>query len=183
MPEPSARDILNWMMEYQKENNISKMCMQNVQYFCDCANASGTRHRARAEAMIAAKMVGDGDSFVVAGHLVAVLTDTETGKETMVEPSYEIRNIRGLTYMRTISDFVQWCDDIGVPPHSLHSEGITHYLRKHMHMVKIAERMNGGDLCITNKEEYDAQADFVDMKANQMRTRPTVALRRPAECA
>jgi hypothetical protein len=95
----------------------------------------------------------DTNTFV-GGHLVVVLDD-----ETIIDPSYDIFCLKNISYFDNIKDLM----DIFYDKVELKSKiDMKKLIRDHIHFMKISEKINNGELIITEKEHYNKQADYIE---------------------
>lgn len=149
-------DMLKMMYDYQRINSVNGNCVTNCQYLYDQIHdvhfidvkfkpviATGTRKR------ITNRHI-ELDHYSIV-HLVLVVNDGFM--EQIVDPSYEVVSLEDLKYYTTIKD---WKNN-HPKKDFVDKKGITDFLD----FVKIAQQMNDGQFCVTNREWYDGQADYI----------------------
>ena len=152
--------LKNAMYEYQKQNNITKQCVTNTQYLFDSYKASlKNRCQVKVKAVIVSSTNESmTDHFLTAGHVVVAIADNGSNDfSNIIEPSYEINCRKNIEYYDNVKDFIKYS----------HQELLKKYnmkvvIKGHIDFTKIAEKMNNGELCITDRELYHKQADYVE---------------------
>lgn len=133
------------LFTYQKKNGIVGQCVTNAQYFRDCLIASGAS--AKSVAVIAFTK----DKKVVV-HMVVEI------EGVLVDPSYEIAS-QVDTYYKTykeLRDTLPIIGTLGLSPRE--------FLETFLHFVEAANRQNQGEVIVSNKEYYNALADYIESK-------------------
>ena len=142
--------IVAAMYEFQKENNIKRMCVTNCLYLYDQVVVN--------KQVKAFYVVGYSTRLkkqvVCHGHVALVCN----GK--IVEPSYEIYELKEKRYFEC---FQALKNDTRTPNFN-GKEEVSAMLKKHLNFIKIANRINGGEFYITDKDYYNRQAHFIEDK-------------------
>lgn len=167
----------NMMMSFQKENNITDMCVTNTQYFMDSTNFSAGRKILQARATIAVKI----DHRVSADaidtqiklcqHMVCqvvpgikichpydkMLKQGNILKQgDIIDPSYEIAK-DDYRYFLSAGEVLK-----AFP--LLKKEEAEKVIREHLVFVQGAAAMNDGEIRVSNVDYYNKQADFLQGK-------------------
>lgn len=147
-------NIILSMREFQKENNIKKQCVTNVQYLCDTIKMN-TRGNVKAKAVLVFSSDNETETAIfVGGHLVVVLDD-----DTIIDPSYDIFCLKNKSYFDNIKDLVDMFDN----KVQLKSKiDIKKLVCDHIHFMKLADQINNGEFLITEKKFYNEQADYIE---------------------
>ena len=160
--------ICQAMREYQKLNNIVGCCMTNVQTLYDIVKSTYPDTDIQAKAVICINAIEADDSeFDQMCCLTSTPDDTKTPimKQTIhlmlkvdgvyYEPSYELYKDSPM-YFTSIKNLLE-----GVEPNTLIKDNLKETLPAFLNFVKLAERINAGELLITNypygKDYYDNQ--------------------------
>jgi hypothetical protein len=141
------------MREFQEKNGIQKQCVTNCQYLYDVIKLNGN-HNVKVKAVI---VISDMDTLGIISHLVVV------NNNTLLEPSYDVFSLQNKSYFDNTKDFMERFDNEFKQVAQLNlKESIGNFLA----LMKLADRINDGELVITDKEFYDRQADFIESKWN-----------------
>jgi hypothetical protein len=142
-------NLVNSMREYQKIHGIKGQCMTNVQYLFDCFKEN-KGFSAKAKAVIAVSTDETAmTTEIITGHLVIVLNDN-----LLLEPSYEIYSKKKIKYFYNIKHFKS-----AIAKKSI---DLKICISNHIVFIKLAERINNGELMINDKTFYDDQADYIE---------------------
>ena len=147
--------IVAAMYDFQKENNIERMCVTNCLYLHDQLVRNQLVVNKQVKAFY---VVGYSTRLkkraVCPGHVALVCN----GK--IVEPSYEIYELKEKRYFEC---FQALKNDTRTPNFN-GKEEVSAMLKKHLNFIKIANRINGGEFYITDKDYYNRQAHFIEDK-------------------
>lgn len=152
--------LVTLMHEYQKKHKVKGKCITNTTYLVDCLRMSGVN--ARAKAVIAYWFDHDGRAFYNCVHMVV-----ELGDDTIVDPSYEIDSIHDCHYVDKLHLAYPKCLEGAKVKH----EGIgkKEKVEAFLQFIEFAKRINDGEVLVTDREYYNAQADYVEHRARRMR--------------
>lgn len=145
--------IVLLMRNYQRINNIKQQCVTNVSYLYNQLKAWNMSHRAKVKAIFAVS--DDDDNFtVVAGHVVIYLDN-----ETIIEPSYDVFNLKNIRYFDNIKDvsneFKEEYKKIKF------KDKCEYYIKQHIEFMKIAEQINNGEILTANPTFLNNQGEYV----------------------
>jgi hypothetical protein len=142
------------MREFQKTNCIKYQCITNVQYLYDCAKIN-TALKIKAKAFIVVSLNDKTNTLTcVGGHLVVVsLNDNNT--ESIIDPSYDVFSLKNKLYFDNIKKLMDQYTDIS-------KEAFKQSISDFLYFIKLAERINNGELVICDKQFYDSQADYIE---------------------
>jgi hypothetical protein len=144
--------IIVAMREYQKQNNIEKQCITNVQFVFDMIKKIKLIGDVKAQAAI---IVSLGETRMIAGHLTIILEDG-----SIVEPSYDMFSLKDAMYFSNIKDFLLQVTNKEDKDAKLKMKEI---LNMHLIFVEIAEQMNNGKFVIGDDESfYIKQMDHIE---------------------
>jgi hypothetical protein len=141
--------IIKKMYEYQKNNNITNMCITNCVYLRDSLIVNG--FSAKVKPVIALYDNPIEKIYVVCIHMVIECNGH------ILDPSYEIHNTNA-EYFDTLGDVLP------VFKGNIHSRGLNkrELVDGFIRFIDFAKRINQGELLIVDKEYYDSQADYLD---------------------
>lgn len=145
---PHFEEIVSVMHEYQKTNNITKMCLTNVQYLYDSMNSSGIK--VKPIAVIVLIPDKENEILRICNHVVLKYNNK------IVEPSYEIGSLENTLYYEDYSKLPEYLKN--------DRETIKKTLKNHIDFINYTKRMETGDFIITDKDYYNKQADYVEKK-------------------
>lgn len=157
-------------LEYQKTNNIKKMCVTNCQIYLDLFTELMSQHsnvKLIAKAVIVVYTDKEKNAFCCcAGHIVLMWDD---GDPTICEISHEINILVNPSYYDNVKDFMNdWKDDWVRLSNSPHEDSeifcMKDIIATFLRMTKIAERMNTGEFIITNKKYYRDTCKYLQDK-------------------
>ena len=157
MDQAQLKRVICHMRNFQKHTDVKGQCVTNAQFLFDIikGNRIGS---ATAQAVIAISRDLEANTIqCMSGHVIIVLVVNDT--VIRIEPSYEVFCNENTTYFYNIKDFMN-----SVPPSAKEvftkKEVFTNFLA----FVKLAERINSGELVICDKQFYHDQADYVATK-------------------
>ena len=147
---PWAFFMVQKMYEYQKNNNITKMCITNTMYLVDTLNENG--HKASAKAVIAVSGY-DTDELQIFIHMVVECNGH------ILDPSYEV-HCKDAKYLDKLSAVIQLFN----AEEKYSSESLTkkELITQYINFIKFAEKINGRGFIVTDKKYYNAQADYIE---------------------
>ena len=154
-PELVEEHFIQWMIKYQKDNDIKKQCGTNVQYLYDFMVGSNPRksHYSSVKAAPVIAVYNDyekNESHVWGGHVVLVTTH-KNGSEERIDPSYEVVRRRP-EYYNTINDYK-------LAGGIVNRDLITNFID----FTKIADNINNPDVYfVSERDFYNNQADYVE---------------------
>jgi hypothetical protein len=93
-------DVLLHLIEYQKINNITRMCATNVQIMYDLITTRFPFNKVEVKSVAVIEQQVE-QSRVAIGHIVIILDD-----EILLEPSYEISRLNKPLYCFNVKDFI-----------------------------------------------------------------------------
>jgi hypothetical protein len=145
--------VLIGMHQFQKENEITKECITNVQYFYDIMNTEGLCVKAKPVFAIYSIINEMQYDTIVVIHMVIELKNGG-----IIDPSYEISSI----------DDCQYCDNtktliktLSTYPSPLSKEYITSAITKFLKFKNLADDINANKFIICDKEFYHNQHDYI----------------------
>ena len=143
--------IVLLMKYYQKNNNIKGQCITNSQYLYDYIKQNYPNKKITAKPVI---VVCNNDIENYSACIIhMVVYDEET--KTIYEPSHELDSLPNTYYFDSIHS-------IRKSVRNLPKKSMLYVIPQFLEFVTLAERINNGDLVISNKELYDKQADFIE---------------------
>lgn len=142
--EERVQDIVRGMWSYQQQHGIRGRCMDNALFLKDSINAVGGAARVKA---VFAEWTIDGQQCCGIHMVVQVLTK-------VIDPSYEVGQDPHAEYFPTIHGSRLASVD-GVPSEMSRRELVAAFLE----FVEIAQRINNGEVLVTDRQYYNAQAD------------------------
>lgn len=144
--------IIVAMREYQKQNNIEKQCITNVQFVFDMIKKMELIGDVKAQAAI---IISPSETRMIAGHVTLLLEDG-----SIVEPSYDMFRLKDAMYFSNIKEFLSQVENKEDEDAKLKMKEILHM---HLMFIKIAEQMNNGEFVISNDESfYINQMDHIE---------------------
>lgn len=144
-------DIVLLMKKYQKENNIKSQCVTNSQYLYDFIKSNYPEKKVIAKPVI---VICNNDIEKYSACIIhMVLYDKET--KTIYEPSHEIDILPNTHYFDNIHSVRK--SVVNLPKNSM-----SYVIPQILKFITLAERINIGDLVVTDREFYDKQADFIE---------------------
>jgi len=147
-------NIILSMREYQKKHNIKEQCITNVQYLYDFIKENTTSNVKTKAVLVFSSNKEESFCTFVGGHLVVVLDDT-----IILDPSYDIFCLKDKSYFYNIKSLVDMFND----KDELNSRfDIKKLINEHIHFTKLSDRINSGELIITDEDHYNKQADYIE---------------------
>ena len=136
------------MIQYQRDNQITKQCVTNTQYLFDCINQE-RKNKAKAKAVIVF-MRNDDSLTITAGHILVEYDNT------LIDPSYEISKNENAEYYDSIKVLRK--------RYELSTSELKFLIETHSRFIKLADRINSGELTISDLDHYNKQADYIENK-------------------
>lgn len=136
------------MYAYQKKNDIKHKCLTNTQYLHDSMKISGVHVKAKAVISFHRK----GKDTIITNHILVQLPDG-----TMLDPSYDIGS-ENVKYYETIESASNLLNEM--------NEELTkrEFVKLFIRFIEYAEKINSGEIVITDKDYYNNLADFMENK-------------------
>lgn len=150
------RHFIELMHKYQKENNITKQCVTNVQYLYDIFKCNVNEYFTFEAVPVMCIGIRNDAIIIVKGHLVFKIEDR------IIDPSYEIDSLENLHIYDNIKLFI---DALSVNE-ALHDFVKKDIITTFLTFKSFADQINSGGLVITDKDYYNKQADYVDANSN-----------------
>jgi len=165
--------ILESMLKYQKKHNIKSKCMTNVQYYRDALYGMGVMCKIKPTIYITRRDTDNALCFDI--HMTIKLNDI-----LYIDPSFEFLSEEKIAIFHTINDFMKYCkNNDNIRPLNNKGQETSLYrsvqenhvfvLKNFINLVKVAEDINNNKLCITDKNYYNAQADYVENKMKNLK--------------
>ena len=147
------RKVIDLMLEYQKAKGVVEQCMTNTQYLYDCIkqNLPSEAHKFRAEPCIVVAKTEDEHTILHINHFVIRF------EGHIIDASYEVYSQKEKKYCFTIAEFMKTIEGLEMPQEQM-KEVVSH----HITFLRLAKRMNDGELLVCDKEFYNAQADYIE---------------------
>jgi hypothetical protein len=159
-------NIINKMRQYQKENNIKRQCITNTQFLYHLIK-DNSNSKVEVKAVIVYGTNEEEDALVVVeGHLVIIIDD-----DVMIDPSYDVFNIKNNNYCYTFKEFIKVFNDIKILKETL---DVKKMIQTHINFTGYANDINNDIFTITEREHYDKQADFIGKYFNLKCFEPTL---------
>jgi hypothetical protein len=156
--EKTISNIILSMRKFQKNNNIKKQCLTNTQYLYDIIKSNNINN-VKVKAVFALSNNYDTDTSVfVGGHLILVLDN-----DVIIDPSYDIFSLKNISYFYNIKDLINTTNTtLSVNNKNKLKTIYRELMCNHCRFIKLAERINNGELIITDKIHYNNQADYIE---------------------
>lgn len=151
------------MIEYQAKNNITSQCLSNAQYLYDCLKGSkiGKAVRVKPVMVVSPETVKDGKTIwnIVSSHMVVILT-TETDSELVIECSHDVALLKERSYYDNVKDLLSNFDE------SFSRKSLSEWIniKAFLTFIKYADEINRGEFVIADRDNYLAQADYIEKK-------------------
>ena len=144
------------MHMYQIENKATGNCMSNTQYLRDTLIANNIDTK-----VIVVYVVGEKKDIPIISenHLVVKVN----GK--IIDPSFDVYGIKNKHYFESFDDLCKYCKNHPIYL-DIFNENKKYLLTSNIKMVKVATKINNGELCINNLEYYHAQDNYVKRVLN-----------------
>jgi len=155
--------LLKNMIEYQVKNNITSQCLSNAQYLYDCLKASKIGKAVRVKPVIVISPEKNEDGHInwniVSSHMVVIMT-TETNSELLIECSHEVALLKNRRYFDNVKDLLSNFDE------SFSRKSLSEWIniKAFITFIKYADEINRGEFLIADRDNYIAQADYVQEK-------------------
>lgn len=151
-----AFDLITEMYKYQKRRGIVKKCIDNTQFALDCIKESYPGANVKATAILMTSFDPDeGHMRVCGGHLVILVDDNH-----ILDPSYETSSAPNNRYFKTLSALLE-----AYPKVKNDKALLANTIKLFFDFSKFAERINNGDIMLTDRTYYNDQADFLERRA------------------
>jgi hypothetical protein len=156
--------IVSAMREYQRQNKIKKMCINNTQYLFDLLKVLIPEHKVEIKSVIGFCADENGISITITGHLVIYVNN-----EYVIDPSYDIFKIEHIlnSNLQVYANIIDFKNTIGDENYRvLYKEKKVmdekKLIKDAIQFQRFAKEMNEGRFIITDRDYYDNQADFVE---------------------
>lgn len=143
--------LLKHMNEYQKNNSIEKMCVNNVQILMDNFNSVNPNHPIKSQAVICFYYNKELNTKNIITHLVC------SWNGNIIDPSYEVNSIKECLYFKNVKELLEFFPEIK-DDKEFYNNSIKHFLT----FVDYSIRMNKGEFIITDKEYYNNINDYCE---------------------
>ena len=149
-------NVITSMMEYQKNNTITKHSVANAQYLHNIIKTSPHKIDVKAKAVIAVSTNYEENKITfVSGHVILMLDN-----EIMVDPSYDVSCMPNTTYFETVTDLINAVNDTDTLKQNVDIKQITF---EHIETMKISKLINDGKFAVVEKEQnhYKKQSEHI----------------------
>lgn len=158
--------IVSAMREYQRQNEIKKMCINNTQYLFDLLKVLIPEHKVEIKSVIGFCADDENDICItISGHLVIYVNN-----EYVIDPSYDIFKIEHVlnSNLQVYANIIDFKNTIGDENYKvLYKERKVldekKLIKDAIQFQRFAKEMNEGTFMITDRDYYDNQADFVEI--------------------
>jgi hypothetical protein len=151
--EKKIQLFIKYMIEFQKNNNIKGQCITNTQYLYDHINHNFSNIKHKAKAVIC--VTNNNNIITCIVHMVIIIDNN------IYDPSYEIISLNNLSYYDNIKTI------ISVLPH-VSKEMISKTFTGFIKFIELADKINKGGLLVCDKDFYNNQADYVEIKNKKL---------------
>uniref|UniRef100_A0A6C0LE21 Uncharacterized protein n=1 Tax=viral metagenome TaxID=1070528 RepID=A0A6C0LE21_9ZZZZ len=159
MTERFISNVVIGMREFQRINCIKNECVTNVQYLYDCFKINSAS-AIKAKPVIVVSIDDETQTFIcVGGHLIILLDDNET----IIDPSYDVFSLKNKSYYDNIKDLM---DSFNNESKEILKQIFQKSISKFLEFIKLADRINNGELVICDKKFYNNQADYIEKIVN-----------------
>lgn len=148
-------DIVLLMREFQRQHNVRGKCVNNTQYMLEVIKLLRISNAKAKAVYVFSNALELQATIFIGAHVVIELDDG-----TIIDPSYEIDNLKHKVYFDNIKTFIGKFDDIEKAK-LMKGIDVKQLIREHLRSVQLAEEMNTGKFIITDENYYKAQADYV----------------------
>lgn len=163
--------IVNFMYDYQRKEDINGQCLTNTQYLYHSVTASFPwMQKVKAIAVIAHRKIYtecgivDGKMQVELAHMCNTHVVLQINETQLIDPSAEV-NDQDMTYITyNIPAFLKRLKEAGMAETELKQ-----ILSRYLKFKSYADRINSGETIIVDEAFYNAQADYVEQKVNELR--------------
>lgn len=137
---------LEYMEQYQKENNITGKCLANTILWLNDMKKEYPTARAKAVLCLTNKEKENTTKYII--HMLVVIGDI------FIEPSYEISSIKDRVYYETFQDLIKHTIR---PPDTIESKAADkEVLKLFLNFLKVEEHINKSEVI----ECFDFQLDY-----------------------
>jgi hypothetical protein len=150
-------NVCNWMFKYQKLHHTEKMCITNTQILYDIIKYTYPHLKVEAKTVVCISNDDINSITRIITHVVVVINDTE-----IYDPSYEIISLQNVQYIENVKQFMRRTKDAA--PKELLIQTIDDIVA----LTKLANRINSGELIITDKDYYNELFDYLLSKCDGM---------------
>ena len=150
--EKKIQLFIKHMIEYQKNNNIKGKCVTNAQYLYDHINHNFTNIKCKAKAVVC--LGNDNNITKCICHMIIMIDDI------IYDPSYEIISLNDIYYFGNMKSFSSYIKKLQPFPEDIYLTTISNFIK----FLQYADKINNGELVITDKDFYNNQADYVEGK-------------------
>lgn len=157
--------IVSSMREYQRQNEIKKMCVNNTQYLFDLLKVLISEHKVEIKSVIG--FCADDENGIcttISGHLVICVNN-----EYVIDPSYDIFKIEHIlnSNLQVCANIIDFKNTIGDKNYRVFFKekkvmDEKKLIKDVIQFQRFAKEMNEGRFIITDRDYYDNQADFVE---------------------
>ena len=153
--EQRIGELVQQMRKYQEKYKTKKQCLANTQYLYDVIRMN-TNIDVKAKAVMVYSYDKDAnETKIIIGHMVVCI-----GEETIIDPSYEVYNLKNVKYFDNIKTFV---NSYNIKT----SYDVKKIIEEHVTFRGLAERMNKDEIIIANRKYYDKIADYIENTQNK----------------
>ena len=145
---------LEFILKYQKNNNITRHCITNVQYYRDHLKIEGYSPVVKPAICISTKNNNTNINFA---HLVIVINNT-----SIIDPSYEFKILKDKLYFHSIGNFIKYCKNNIIYNRVLEMYNLKDELDKFVNFIKYAKDINNNKLRVVCPKYYNKLADYVE---------------------
>lgn len=157
--------IVSAMREYQRQNEIKKMCINNTQYLFDLLKELIPEHKVEIKSVIGfCANDENGICITTTGHLVIYVNN-----EYVIDPSYDIFKIEHIlnSNLQVCANIIDFKNTIGDENYRVFFKekkimDEKKLIKDAIQFQRFAKEMNEGRFIITDRDYYDNQADFVE---------------------
>jgi len=151
---------LELMLKYQKQHNIKRMCMINVQFLRDFMWANNISITVK-PAFCTGVLPEQNAVCICEAHLIISIDSS-----TYIDPSYEFQSYTDKHYFHTIAEFSKFIKEIPLDNNKLNSLSRSQ-IKKFIDFINIAKEINMGKFLITDKTYYHGLADYVEERIKE----------------
>lgn len=146
----SIEKIVNAMHEYQKMNNVKGCCVTNATILYDILRLH-TPINVKVKAVYA---LSYDTRRLFEGHVVI-----SVGNDKLIEPSWEVKNLKDVVYFDSISKLLKANKEID--PFGIDPQLIPNMIKNYIYFEDVAHRINNGEILITANEHYYKQLGYL----------------------
>lgn len=148
-------DLIHYMIEYQKENNIKRECVANARYLYDNMKMYSINNVKTKAVLVYSSDDKKCTGTIVSGHLVVQLDN-----DLILDPSYDVSSRENTHYFSNVKEFI----DLHKKQNVKINFDVKKLIRDLTDFIKISERINAGyeTTEIYKGKHYKDQADHID---------------------